>query len=390
MAKLKILIFSGWYLPGYRGGGPIRTLANMVDRLGDEFEFKIVTADRDSQDTKHYPGVVIDGWNNVGKAKVFYMSPDKRSLWDIRKIFWSTEYNVLYLNSFFSYFTIKPLLLRRLQLIPSCPLLIAPRGEFSPCAFGYRRVKKLVYTMISKVFGFYQGATLQASSKYEESDIRHWFGSNTKVVIAPDLPPLSYASKSLTLEREKIKNCLKIIFLSRISLMKNLYGVLEILSGLKEKIQFNIFGPMEDKEYWIRCQKIISNLPENIGVQYHGNIPHEWVVDVMGEHDLFFLPTLGENFGHVILEALCAGCPVLISDRTPWRGLEAKGVGWDLPLDRPELFRGVIQMCFGMDSIKYKELSNRAQEYGFQAVKDGGAVKRNRLLFQYAIDGASD
>ena len=59
--KLKILTFIGWYLPGYRGGGPTRTLANMVDRLGDEFEFKIVTSDRDSKDTKSYPCIMVDG-----------------------------------------------------------------------------------------------------------------------------------------------------------------------------------------------------------------------------------------------------------------------------------------------------------------------------------------
>jgi hypothetical protein len=35
--KLKIMTFVGSYLPGYKAGGPIRTLANIVDRLGDEF-----------------------------------------------------------------------------------------------------------------------------------------------------------------------------------------------------------------------------------------------------------------------------------------------------------------------------------------------------------------
>jgi hypothetical protein len=32
-----ILVITGYYLPGYKGGGPIRTLANMVDRLGSRF-----------------------------------------------------------------------------------------------------------------------------------------------------------------------------------------------------------------------------------------------------------------------------------------------------------------------------------------------------------------
>lgn len=39
MSKLRIFTFVGYYLPSYKAGGPIRTLANMVEGLRDEFEF---------------------------------------------------------------------------------------------------------------------------------------------------------------------------------------------------------------------------------------------------------------------------------------------------------------------------------------------------------------
>jgi len=58
---MKILTSVGYYLPGYKAGGPIRTLANMVDKLGDDFQFKIVTADRDFDDMKPYPEIKLDG-----------------------------------------------------------------------------------------------------------------------------------------------------------------------------------------------------------------------------------------------------------------------------------------------------------------------------------------
>jgi len=130
---MKILILRTYYLPGYKSGGPIRTIANLVDRLGDELEFKIVTADRDSGDRKPYPNIDVNNWNRVGKADVFYMSPKKRSLRDFKKLLCSTDYDILYLNSFFSpHFTIKPLLLRKLRLILDRPLVVAPsRGVFA-------------------------------------------------------------------------------------------------------------------------------------------------------------------------------------------------------------------------------------------------------------------
>jgi len=46
-AKPTVLAFTACYLPGYKGGGPIRSVANIVDRLGEEFSFRIFTGDRD-------------------------------------------------------------------------------------------------------------------------------------------------------------------------------------------------------------------------------------------------------------------------------------------------------------------------------------------------------
>ena len=109
---------------------------------------------------------------------------------------------------------------------------------------------------------------------------------------------------------------------------------------------FNLFG--------IGIQAIN---PRGLGTEspeINRNYPHQ-----IAKNHLFFLPTLGENFGHIILEAFCAGCPVLISDQTPWRDLEEKGVGWNLPLDQPELFREVLQRFAGMENAEYIKWSKK-------------------------------
>lgn len=379
---VKILTLIAYYLPGYKAGGPIRTLANMVDRLGDEFQFKIVTSDRDFDDTESYSEIKVDGWNRVGKAEVFYMSPSRRFLRDFRRLLHSTQYDILYLNSFFSpHFAIKPLLLRLLRLIPDRPFVIAPRGVFSSGALGLKSLKKRVYITVAKAIGLYKEAVYQASSEYEEADIRQWFGSDAQVVIAPNLPLAFNAADELKAVKGKTKGCLKIIFLSRISRKKNLDGALKMLMGLKGKVEFNIYGPMEDKSYWSECEKIIAGLPGNIKVRYYCSVAHDRVGTVMREHDIFLFPTLGENFGHVILEALCGGCPILISDQTPWRDLEEKGVGWDLPLSKPEMFQKVLQRCVDMNDEEYVKWSERAWKYGIQVSQDEKTVDQNRALF---------
>jgi len=105
----------------------------------------------------------------------------------------------------------------------------------------------------------------------------------------------------------------------------------------------------------------------------------------MGQHDLFFFPTLGENYGHVIMEALMAGCPVLLSDRTPWRNLTAAGVGWDLPLEQPERFSAVLEECIAMDGPTFTEWSDRATAFAVQQATAPGTVEANRLLFRGVI-----
>lgn len=55
MSKVTVLTFARYYLPGFKAGGPIRTLSNMVEALGDEFDFRIVCSDRDFMDRAAYP-----------------------------------------------------------------------------------------------------------------------------------------------------------------------------------------------------------------------------------------------------------------------------------------------------------------------------------------------
>ena len=79
-----ILCFVEYYLPGYCSGGPVRSIVNFVDHLGDEFDIRIVTHDRDALDSEPYPNVQIDAWNKVGKAQVFYALIRRLTLWNCK------------------------------------------------------------------------------------------------------------------------------------------------------------------------------------------------------------------------------------------------------------------------------------------------------------------
>jgi glycosyltransferase involved in cell wall biosynthesis len=380
--RKQVLIFCDYYLPGYKAGGPIRTLANIVDRLGDEFRFKVVTRDNDLGETRAYPGIVSDSWSRIGRAEVCHLARSSRTLPALRRLLRATEHDALYFNSLFSYtFSIKPLLLRRLGLIPRAPVILAPRGELSPGAVALKGFKKRLYVTVGRAFRLYRDVTWHASSDYEAADIRRWFGDRATVKVAANLPSRALSVNGQKTRNEKTPGRLKMIFLSRIDRKKNLKGALKILRGASGQIEFDIYGPLEDQGYWAECQKIIELLPPNIKARYRGSVEHEQSLAVMMEHDLFFMPTFGENFGHVIMEALLAGCPVLISDQTPWRDLAVKGVGWDLPLSEADTFRSIIEECAQMGTEEFSRRSAAARAYALGIAHDENALQQNRQLF---------
>jgi len=178
---------------------------------------------------------------------------------------------------------------------------------------------------------------------------------------------------------------LKIVFLSRISRKKNLDGALQMLDGIKGDIQFHIYGPQEELDYWEECQKIIDVLPANIQVQYCGSIEHDKTYQVLRDSELFFFPTQGENFGHVIAESFTVGCPVLISDQTPWRDLQKYGVGYDLPLHQPELFKVALQQYVDMDDEAYSFVRDKVTKYCKNVIEDEEVIHMNRELFLCAL-----
>jgi glycosyltransferase involved in cell wall biosynthesis len=385
----RVLICLGTYLPGYKAGGPIRSIENLVAALGDEFQFKIITRDRDLGDKAPYPGITVKQWVRVGLADVMCLRPGWLGLLGTFGLLRSLDQNtVLYLNSYFSRcFSILPMFMYWLGLCRPRQVVLAPRGEFSPGALALKKRRKLVYIRFSRWLGLHEHIIWHASSEFEAADIRQsysgWPSIDVAAVIATAQGIVAPAS-SVGQRRCKKAGELRVIFVSRISRKKNLSSALKMLDGILGDVLFDIYGPAEDASYWSECQKLISALPANVRVEYQGQIEHEKTGRVFVEHDLFLFPTLGENFGHVICESLAAGCPVLISDQTPWRDLEKHGAGWAIPLQETERFRSVIQQCVDADGDWYAALSANAKQYGERIMSDPEVVNGNRRLFQDA------
>lgn len=415
---MKVLIVSAGYVPGFRFGGPVQSLSALVDQLGDEIEFVVVTSDRDLGESEPYPGIDRDVWTRVGKARVMYASSGRWSPLFWKRIVADERPDVIYLNSFFSRDSISVRLWHRLRLLGTAPVLLAPRGEFSPGALGIKRRKKDLFMRLSVALGLQDGLFWQASATKEREEIRSKvragsgdilmappvqaqrqerhgeqskpsignLGDNTSGEVsiggnfmAPDLmPETTRRTKPLLKQAGEAR----FVFVGRVARKKNLAGAIDLLASTEGTAMLTIIGPIEDPAYWQQCQDAISQLPSSVLVHYGGELAHEDVDPELSNHHFLLFPTLGENFGHTIAEALNQGLPVLISDRTPWEDLEAAGVGWDIDLDDIARWKNVLQRCVDMNDPEYQAMSGRCLGYVDRWMAEYGGREASLRMFR--------
>jgi glycosyltransferase involved in cell wall biosynthesis len=385
VSKPRILVLLGCYLPGFRSGGPVRTISCMVEALAPFFDFRIVTLNHDSGSTEIYDSVQTHAWNQVGSAQVYYIPNWSVAL--VQRIAKEVEPHLIYLNGFFATSSIYGLLARNLGKLPDVPFILATRGDLAGGALGLKTPKKRAYMAFARLFNLYKDLRWHASSEREKSEMLSQlqsFGlSSDQVLVAPDLGS-GYASVA-TPRPQKLSGIARFVTLSRITRMKNLPFTLDRLAELHGDVSLDIFGPVEDRELWSECERKLAALPKNVTVNYKGAVEPDRVLGEMSQRHFFILPTLGENYGHVIIEAAASGCPVIISDRTQWSGLEQKNVGWDISLDDPSRWRSLLQSCVDMSEEQYESMAESASRFGRAVMESRENLEANVDLFRRAI-----
>jgi len=381
---MNVLCISDYYRPGYLGGGPITTLVNMRKQLKNLITLSIFTRDRDLGDFNPYLGIETNQWLETPDGPIYYASPQNFTVRGIRQVIKSSHFDIIYLNSFFSTrASILPLLYIFLSN-KKIPILLAPRGEFSPGAMAIKKHKKKVFTTIARCFGLYKNIFWHASTTIEADHIKRIFPKMAKrIFIAAD--PI--ATETLVLETSKIKKesgRLRVAFISRISPKKNIDGLIKIISKISLPIQLNIFGPIEDETYWKSCIRLIKDLPENIQVIVHGPIPPESVASTFSQYELFAFPTHGENFGHVIFEALKAGTPVLVSDQTPWQQDDAGALSV-IPLADTSSWCQAIENIANLTAADFELMRQAAQRYAMIYACESEKQKENLEPFSKVL-----
>ncbi|MFN5794294.1 MAG: glycosyltransferase family 4 protein [Bacteroidota bacterium] len=378
--KKVVLVFIDWYVPAYKAGGPIRSVYNIVKKFGDDAEFFVVTSIFDLKETHPLDGVKENTWLKLDDSKVIYLNRKNQNTKRYIEIVKEVKPDIIYLNSLFSKnFTLLPLsVIRKVDADKKIKVILAPRGTLGKASLAIKPLKKKLFFIYAKFKGILNNIVWHASTTQEETDIKKVFGNKSDIVVAENIAILPDNIKVKS--QRFLDNKLTVLFISRISLIKNFKLLCDALAGCKNKnqIRLKIVGAIENTEYYNSCISVLDNA--KIEWEYLGAKPQNQLKEVYENSSIFCLPTLHENYGHVIVEALTYGLPIIISDHTPWRNLVAKGVGFDLALEE-KLFAEKLDYFTELSDKEYSEHSAKCIEFSKSIIAKESVIEENRKLF---------
>jgi glycosyltransferase involved in cell wall biosynthesis len=367
-----IFISIPWFHPAFKAGGPVQSIANMVNELKEGYRFYIFTSHVDL-DALPLEVDSLDEWVGYNDhTMVWYAGEEGRSghlMEQVEKI----QPDCLYMVGIYSWhFTLLPLFFAK-----AGQKILSVRGMLHPGALSEKAWKKKVYLQLMKWLGIRQKCSFHVSDAKEAQYVRHWLGDSITLYEAGN-----FSRKIVGLALPfKEEGSLRMISIALISAMKNILLVLQALEQCKATVLYDIYGPVKDGAYWQQCLEQIQRLPAHITVQYHKEVLPTQVADKLAHAQVFILPSKSENFGHSIYEALSGGLPVITSDYTPWNGLEAAGAGMNVGVAVGEIAKGIDYFA-GMDQERFLKWRAGAVKYA-QAHLDEAALKAayGRMFF---------
>ena len=371
MGKPIVLITIDWFTPGFKAGGPVTSIRNLIDHLHNDFEFKILTSDTEYMESVPYPNIESDVWIKTDKYEIMYLSKGKRTAKHVRSVIESITFDVAYINGVFSkVFSIAPL-----AVMKGKRCIVATRGMFSPNALRIKKFKKQFFLNVAKLTGLYKHVEFHVTSDDEAAHVRILFGSN-KLTVVPNLYPAFDERGSVS---SKESGTVNLLYVGRIAPEKNTLFAIQALMSCKERVSLTVLGACYDEHYKSLCDKAVRELPENCEVIFLDPVAPEKVKTLLRKSHFMYLPTRGENYGHSIIEATLAGVPSLISDKTPWNNLQEHGCEV-LELNE-ELFAKTIDSIAKETSDEYERRCVSVSNFASTFVKNNPTAESTKRLF---------
>lgn len=233
-------------------------------------------------------------------------------------------------------------------------IVISPRGMLSKYTWSKNKIAKNFFWKIWQEKALHSADCIHVTSESEYEEVRS-VNIKAPVAIIPNGIDQATVQRKTFAEREEI--CL---YLGRIEPKKNLDSLIDAWCLLKPASPWRLLiaGPI-DSAYGRALQRKVSNIP-NVNIQFVGSVFGIEKENLYSSSKLFVLPTINENFGLVVAEALANGTPVVTTTGAPWEVLKNQECGWWIDLDSGSLSDAIGQ-ALSLNEYEFERMSSNAK-----------------------------
>lgn len=366
----RIFISIPWFCPAYKAGGPIQSVYNLIKHLGNRYHFYIFTSNEDLDGTR-LSDVEVNTWINFDADTCVYYAPKKvRRIALLSQIKEIQPLKVFVIGLFNWSFNLVPI------LYSPVPVMVSVRGMLYTGALEQKQWKKKLFLFLFNLIRLNRRHVFHATDAQEELEIQKSLGKHTRIFIAGNFPRvLEFSSK------KKGNGILELITVALVGPMKNHLKVLQGLQLLKFRVHYHVYGPVKDKPYWNECLAVIKQLPNNITFTYHGEVAPSFIPEALAGSDLFIMPSISENYGHAIIEALFAGLPVITSTNVPWIGLKNAKAGINTDAEPKPIARAIEQFA-QMEDAEFAQWKTGARMYAIDHTDTDSITQAHIDMFE--------
>lgn len=240
----------------------------------------------------------------------------------------------------------------------SAPLVLSPRGMLGADALKFSRLQKRIFWQLLQARAVRPVRCFHATCHAELEDIRA-FGLTAPVAIIPngiDVPETPDDRAAQPAGRT-------VLYLGRIHPKKGIDRLLLAWTQIEADHpdwRLRIVGPSERNH--------VAELAKLAAERGLTRVTFEEPLFGADKHhayaaaDLFVLPTLHENFGIVVAEALAQGTPVICTRGAPWQGLEREGCGWWIE-HGPDAMAATLKLALGKSPQALQSMGERGRRW---------------------------
>jgi glycosyltransferase involved in cell wall biosynthesis len=261
------------------------------------------------------------------------------------------------------------------------PLVVSPRGMLEPWSLAFRAWKKRIAWTLYEKRDLASARVFCATSSDEATSIRKC-GCRQPIAVVPNgvgVPDLSGSRVTKSVPRTAL-------FLSRIHPKKGLPLLVQAWKRVQPRDwRVVVAGPDEGGH-----RKTVEDAVCDAGLgntfEFVGPVKDEAKAALFRQADVFILPTMSENFGMVIAEALAHAVPVIATTGVPWGGLVDHSCGWWVQPEAGEI-ASAIREATGLSDSDRETMGMRGRLWVEREFSWPSAAKRMLSVYEWILNG---